>query len=225
MINGKKVTAIILAAGDSRRFGKKRNKIFEKIHGRSVLSYSLEVFDQNEYIDNIIVAIKENEKPIIDEIISEGEYRTNFQIVIGGSARSESVYNSLKATEAEIAIIHDGARPLIKSEYIDKCVESMERHRGVTMGVKSKDTIKITDEDGNVINSTDRANTWIIQTPQCFHRELLLAMHEKFKGEPVTDDCQLLEKGGHPIKVIEGDYTNIKVTTYDDCSIIKEFID
>lgn len=225
MINGKKVTAILLAAGDSRRFGKKRNKIFEKINGRAVLSYSLVVFDENEYIDNIIIAIKENEKEIIDDIISEGEYRSDIQVVIGGSARSESVYNSLKATDSEIVIIHDGARPLIKSEYIDKCVESMEEHVGVTMGVKSKDTIKITDEFGNVLTSTNRDHTWNIQTPQCFHRELLLEMHEKFKGDPVTDDCQFLEKGGYPIRVIEGDYTNIKVTTYDDCSIIKEFID
>ena len=145
-------------------------------------------------------------------------------MVVGGSSRKESVYNCLKETTADIVIIHDGARPAIKQNYIDKCIESMKEFKGVTIGVKSKDTIKITDENQVVVNTTVRANTWIVQTPQCFDRNILFIMHEKYKHDEVTDDCMLLEKEGYPIKIIEGDYTNIKITTYEDINIIKEFV-
>ena len=80
-------------------------------------------------------------------------------------------------------VIHDAARPLIKSEYIDKCIDEMRNYEGCTIGVKTKDTIKITNEDAEVINSTNRKNTWIIQTPQCFHRDILLQLHNKYMGK------------------------------------------
>lgn len=129
----------------------------------------------------------------------------------------ESVYNALKETSSDIVIIHDGARPNIKEEYIEKCLEQMQEFKGVTVAVKSKDTIKICDDNGVVIETTKRANTYLIQTPQCFERKTLLNLHEKFKGdEEITDDCMVLEKGGYKIKVVEGDYENIKVTTFDD---------
>ena len=100
----------------------------------------------------------------------------------------------------------------------------MSNFKGVTVGVKSKDTIKITDDNGFVTHTTKRSNTWIVQTPQCFDKRILLDLHEKYKEIEVTDDCMLLEKGDYKIKIIEGDYTNIKVTTYEDINIIKEFL-
>ena len=100
----------------------------------------------------------------------------------------------------------------------------MEEFQGVTVGVKSKDTIKITDENNIVIQTTKRSNTWIVQTPQCFERKILLEMHEKYKQEEVTDDCMLLEMNGYQLKVLESDYTNIKVTTYEDLGIVEQFL-
>ena len=157
-------------------------------------------------------------------IIKEQLLIKKIDIVFGGSTRQQSVYNSIKDTKADIVIIHDGARPAIKQEYISECIESMEDFKGATVGVKSKDTIKIADDNNIVTSTTKRSNTWIIQTPQCFDRKILLDMHEKFKSEEVTDDCMLLEKGEHKVKIIEGDYTNIKVTTAEDINIIKAFI-
>ena len=113
---------------------------------------------------------------------------------------------------------------MIKQEYINKCIESMDEFEGVTIGVKSKDTIKITDDNGIVISSTNRSNTWIVQTPQCFNRNTLLQMHKKYANEDATDDCGLLERDNYKIKMLEGDYTNIKITTYGDLNIAKEFI-
>lgn len=224
MIQSKTVTAVILVAGNSTRFGKNRNKNFELINGKSILSYSLNAFSKNEYIDNIIVVIKQDDRVAVEKIIKEESASKEIDIVIGGKSRQESVHNAIKRATSDIVIIHDGARPGIKQEYINKCIETMEEFKGVTIGVKSKDTIKITDDNGVVINSTKRSNTWIIQTPQCFDRNVLLDLHEKYKNEEVTDDCMLLEKGGYEVKVIEGDYTNIKVTTYEDISIMEEWL-
>ena len=224
MIDNKKVTAIILVAGNSTRYGQNRNKNLEIINERTVLSYSLKEFDNNQYIDNIIIAVKEDEMQRVEKIVKSENSRKNVNLVIGGNSRKESVYNCITATDSDIVIIHDGARPLIKKEYINKCIESMNQFDGVTIGVKSKDTIKITDDNGIVIDTTKRSNTWIIQTPQCFNRNVLLKMHEKYMNEEVTDDCGLLEMGNYKIKIIEGDYTNIKITTFGDLNIVKEFI-
>ena len=222
MINKKTVTAIVLVAGNSTRFGKNKNKNFEIINRKSILSYSLEAFDKNMYIDNIIVAIKECEMQEVQSIINRQPLTKNVDIIIGGNTRKQSVYNCIKNLNSDIVIIHDGARPLIKQDYITNCIENMKDFKGVTIGIKSKDTIKITDNNDIVIDTTNRSNTWLIQTPQCFDRSTLLDVHEKYKNDDVTDDCSLLEKDGYQIKVISGDYSNIKITTSEDLNIVKE---
>ena len=224
MIQSKTVTAVILVAGNSTRFGKNRNKNFELVNGKSILSYSINAFSKNDYIDNIIIVIRQEDREAVEKIIKQEKLGKEINIVIGGNSRQESVHNAIKHATSDIVIIHDGARPGVKQEYINKCIKMVEEFKGVTIGVKSKDTIKITDDDGVVINSTKRSNTWIIQTPQCFDRKVLLDLHERYKNEEVTDDCMLLEKGGYKVKVIEGDYTNIKVTTYEDISIMEEWL-
>ena len=224
MIKNEKVTAIILVAGNSTRYGKNKNKNFEVINEKTVLSYSLKEFDMNSYIDNIIIAVKETEIEEVENIVKKENLTKKVTLIIGGNSRKESVYNCITSTDADIVIIHDGARPLIQQEYINKCIENTEEFEGVTIGVKSKDTIKITDANDIVINTTNRSNTWIIQTPQCFNRKTLLKAHQRYTKEDATDDCALLEKDNHKIKIIEGDYTNIKVTTFGDLNIIKEFI-
>lgn len=224
MLNNKKITAIILVAGNSTRFGKTTNKNFEYINEKAVLSYSLEAFNKNKYIDDILITIRKDDSQIINEILQKEKVDKNVKVILGGTTRKESVHNSIKTTNSDIVIIHDGARPLIKQDYINKCIESMIDYKGATIGVKSKDTIKITNENNIVINTTKRENTWIIQTPQCFDRKTLLLLHEKYNNENVTDDCMLLEKDNYSVKVLEGDYTNIKITTQEDLNIIKEFI-
>ncbi len=220
MIDERTVTAVILVAGNSTRYGQNRNKNFEMLKGKTVLNYSLEAFDNNQYIDDIIIVAKEDEKEIVQKIVKEQNTRLEVKIVVGGNTRKESVYNAITETNSDIVIIHDGARPAIKQRYIDECIESMENMKGVTIGVKSKDTIKITDENNIVINTTKRSNTWIIQTPQCFDRKTLISAHEMNKDIDCTDDCMLLENLNEKVKIIEGDYTNIKITTYEDIEII-----
>ncbi len=224
MFKDKKVSAIILVAGDSTRYGMNRNKNFEIINDKPVFMYSVEMFDSNEYVDSIVVAAKESEFDIIKKYLDNYKISKHVDIVIGGKSRKDSVSNCINKCDSDFVIIHDGARPLIKKEYIDKCVESMELYKGVTVGVKSKDTIKITDKNNIVQETTRRDNTWLIQTPQCFDRNVLQEMHKKHTGDDVTDDCSLLEKDSYEIKIIPSDYTNVKITTSEDMDIIKRFI-
>ena len=219
----KSVTAIILVAGNSTRYGKNRNKNFEIIGGKTVLSYSLEAFDKNLYVDNIVVAIKECDFKEVKNIIDRQHLTKNVDIIIGGNSRKQSVYNCIKAINSDIVIIHDGARPLIKQDYITNCILNMKEFKGVTIGVKSKDTIKIADDNNIVLNTTNRNNTWIIQTPQCFEWTILKEMHERYLDD-VTDDCSLLERGGYQVKIIAGSYSNIKITTAGDLEIIKNYL-
>lgn len=219
----KSVTGIILVAGNSTRYGLDRNKNFELLDdNNTVLDYSLDVFFKSERIDDIIVVAREDEFLDVVSIIDKHGINKPISVTVGGNTRKNSVYNALIKTNSDIVIIHDGARPFIKEEYIDKCIESMEHFFGATIGVKAKDTIKICDNNGVVVNTTKRDNTWLIQTPQCFNRNVLLSTHIKYKNDnSVTDDCMLLEKAGFRVKVIEGDYSNIKLTTYDDMEYLK----
>ncbi len=221
----KSVTAIILVAGNSTRFGKNRNKNFEIIEGKEVLLYSLEKFNQNKLVDNIVIVCKKDEENLVQKIVSKITLNKEIQYVTGGATRQESVYNAITKTNSDIVIIHDGARPMIQDKFITECIEEMDNFKGVSIAVKSKDTIKITDDNGIVKETTLRKNTWVIQTPQCFERKILLEMHEKFMGdETVTDDCMLMERSGNEVKLICGEYSNIKVTTYDDVNLVEGYL-
>lgn len=225
MIDGKKVTAILLVAGNSTRYGQNRNKNFEKLNDKAVLLYSLRVFDENEWVDDILIAAKQEELQIVKTLVENDKPTKKVDLIVGGNSRKESVYYALKGTNSEIVMIHDGARPMIKQEYVTKCLENMKDFKGVSVGVKSKDTIKITNEEGIVVQTTKRSNTWLVQTPQCFDRKILLKMHETYEKEDVTDDCMLLEKGNYPIKMIEGNYTNLKITTFEDLGIVQNLME
>ena len=218
-----KVTGIILLAGNSTRYGK--NKNLERIDNKFVFLYSLDTFHNNNYIDDIILVVRESDSNLINDIIKEHNYTKSIKLVIGGSTRMESVYNALVKTNSDLVVIHDAARPMIKDEYISNCIESLSKYKGVITGVKVKDTIKITNDFGEIIESTNRINTYIGQTPQAFYKDLLLKLHLKYQKDlNITDDAMLLEKDGYKIKIINGDYTNIKITTPEDLTIAKVYI-
>ena len=221
----KDVSGIILVAGSSTRYGKGVNKNFEKIHGRSVLSYSLRVLMNHPKIQDLVLVIREEDFPIVQAILSQEELTKPLQIVVGGKTRQESVHHALIRTDSSYVLIHDGARPGLQESFIDSCLSFIPQYQGIIVGVKSKDTIKIVNSAGEIVSSTNRNHTWLAQTPQCFDRELLLRLHEKYKGEEgITDDAMLLEKEGIPVRMVEGDYKNIKITTIEDLEIAKRYL-
>ncbi len=221
----KKITGILLLAGNSTRYGENRNKNFELVNNKTVLSYSLDIFNNSQYITDIILVARQIDIDTVNSILVEEKYQKPIKIVIGGSSRQESVYNALRETDSDIVLIHDGARPCLKSRFIKELIDCMKEYKGATVGVKAKDTIKIVNENNEVVETTERKNTWLIQTPQCFDKKVLLEMHNKYKNnENITDDCMLLEIDKYKVKIIEGDYSNIKITTKDDITLVRNYL-
>lgn len=221
MTQKKKVAAILLAGGSGTRFGADKNKVYVEALGQPIFQYSLDVFAAHPRVDEIILVAKAGEEDFLARLTCAKHRR----VVTGGDTRQESVLHGLLATDADIVLIHDGARPLVKASYIDACLDAIESCSGASVAVRSKDTIKLADENGIVQMTTKRANTWLIQTPQCFDRKLLLEAHEAQKGNPeITDDCMLLELVGERVQLVEGDYTNIKVTTPEDLALVESFL-
>ena len=217
------ITGIILLAGNSTRYGK--NKNLELLNGKYVFLYSLDAFQKNSKISDIILVVRQKDRDIINKIVLSQNYSKNIKIVIGGATRSESVYNALINTNSKIVVIHDAARPLIKDKYINNIIEALNKYDGAITGVLVKDTIKIVNDAGEIIESTKRINTYLGQTPQAFDRELLLNLHIKYQNDlNITDDSMLLERENYKVKITEGDYTNIKITTPGDIIIAKEYL-
>lgn len=219
-----KITGIILIAGNSTRYGKNINKNLEMLNGKTVMEYSLDAFEENSYITDIFLVAKKKEIAIIEKIIKRKKTKKNIYMIEGGESRSESVYNAISKTTSDFVIIQDGARPFIKQSYINSCIENilLENIEGVAIAVKSKDTIKITNNNNIVLNSTNRDVSWLVQTPQCFKQNILLDCYRTTKDfTTITDDCMVLETNGYKIKLISGEYNNIKITTPEDFAIAK----
>ena len=208
----KKVTAILLAGGSATRFGGGLNKVYLPMDGKPVIHYSLEALDSHNEIDDIVVVIREGEEGLIGQPILKKPWK----IVYGGRTRSESVFNGLMATNSELVVIQDGARPFLKSYYITDCLNALDDYDGATVGIRSKDTVKIAFENQLISRTPVRTNTWLVQTPQCFKRDVLVECHMLYSGPEATDDCMLLEKQKKDVLIISGEDTNIKITTKSD---------
>lgn len=223
-------TAIILAAGKGRRMKTCINKQYLNLKGRPILSHTLEVFFACPDIDEIVLVISVEDVEICDKIVLKSlNYSKPLKIAFGGDERQNSVYNGLNHVDqnTDIIIIHDGARPFITTKDILKVLEGARNYGAVSLGVPIKETVKIIDNEGFVKNTPDRANVWITQTPQAFTPELIRQAHNIARINKIraTDDAMLVEYLGHSVKMIEGDYSNIKITTYEDLVLAESIID
>ena len=208
-------SVIITAGGTSSRYGKK-NKLLEKINGKTIIEYTVE-----QFLDFEEIIVCANEK-IIDELTKILPEKV--KIIKGGETRQESVYNGLQECTGKYVLIHDGARPLISKEIIEKVKEEVKVKNALTVAVKTVDTIKKADRNGKIIATIDRTNLYNIQTPQAFRIDLIQKAHKKLMGNDFTDDAGMLESMGYKVFVTEGEYRNIKLTTKDDLTYIKTFI-
>lgn len=218
---------LIPAAGVGRRMGSDRNKLLLKLLGKPLLVWTLLAAETAQSIDWIGIIGQEGDFPDFKEMIADLQLKTPLELIIGGQTRQESVYNGLEAlpTSAERVLIHDGARCLVTAELFDRCSEALKECRGFVAAIPVKDTIKIVDRNLYIKDTPDRSNLWAAQTPQGFEVQLLKDCHNKGRklGWKVTDDAALLEKCAYPVKIVEGEETNLKVTTPVDLAIA-EFI-
>ena len=208
-----KFAVVVTAGGSSARYGK--NKLLEKIDNKEVILHSIEAFLPFNPTQIVVSASKEFE-PVLKELLNNNNL-SFVQIVIGGATRQASVYNALKACdEPDIVAIHDAARPLIKKEDIEKCLNKAIETKAAIVGVKAVDTIKQTDNNNKITSTPDRNHLWYVQTPQIFDYKIVMQAHKKFEGQGFSDDAGLVEANGKDVYITEGSYSNIKITTKKD---------
>lgn len=214
---------VIVAAGTGSRMNMGINKQFIKLEGKEIIYYTIEKFYRNENIEDIVVVVKEEEAEFFRKEILDKYNFKNIKIAYGGKERQDSVYNGLKSLDknCNIVLIHDGARPFVSDKIINKSIEEAKENKAVVVGVPVKDTIKVIDNDNNIVDTPNRSLLWAVQTPQTFEYNLLIksyedAFKENFYG---TDDAMLVERIGYKVKMVEGSYNNIKITTQEDLNL------
>lgn len=224
------ITAIIPAAGMGSRMKSNKNKVYLKLKGKPILYYTLKNFVYSSFVEEVILVLKEREFTYCTENVLNLFDRKieKIKMVKGGLTRKDSVYNGIKkvSDKTDHVIIHDGARPLITPEIINNIIGTLESEDAVTTGVNLKDTVKIKDNNNYVVKTINRNNLSIIQTPQAFSYKLIKEAHQKqLFDKNITDDAGLVEMLNHKVKIIEGSYDNIKVTTPIDITIAEEILE
>ena len=212
-------SAIILAAGKGTRTGLEYNKVFTKIHGKKVLDYSIDFFEEFADCKEIVLVCSASDFNYIYD-----QYRGRVKrIIIGGETRQESVYKGLNVATYEYVLVHDSARPHINPAKIKNLVENVELTKASTLAVFATDTVVIS--NGNRLGKRlDRNSVLMLQTPQAFDRLLILEAHEKAidVGYTATDDTDLITRFTEVVpSYIEGDYRSIKLTTKEDIEFLK----
>lgn len=201
----------------------KDSKLLLKINGKTVLERSVNAFLNISDVDEVIVVAREKDIPAFSDILTDE--RVSF--VVGGDTRQQSVMNAVDVIDdCELIIIHDGARPLIKSEDIENTIRAAKENKAAAVGVFVKDTVKVVDKNGFVVSTPDRSTLFAVQTPQIFDFELYrnAAQNAREKGFNFTDDCQLIESFNQKVKTVVGSYSNIKITTPDDIVLAENLL-
>lgn len=229
-----KCTAIVLSGGNGSRMKSDIPKQYLQILGKPILFYSLNAFEKSSVDEIIIVASDEYIDFCRNEIVEKYDISKVTKIVPGGAQRYLSVYEGLKAAEgSKYVLVHDGARPLIEPDVINASIDTVKKHLACVVGMPLKDTIKKIGKNGFVEDTPERKLYWQVQTPQSFSYEILMNAYanlfkdiEEGKAVPtITDDAMIVEySNAAKIKIIEGEYSNIKVTTPEDMVICEALL-
>ena len=233
----KKCTAIILAAGQGKRMGGKVQKQYLELLGHPILYYSLAAFQDSPLIDSMLLVTGAAEIPYVQQEIVEKYHFSKVRAVVeGGTERYASVWKGLQALENELTeeekdgyvFIHDGVRPFVHEEILSRAFDAVEKYHACVVGMPSKDTVKLADEEGFVAVTPARSLVWSIQTPQVFDFRLAYqayAQLERSGRSDVTDDAMIVEAFTETkVRLVEGSYENIKITTPEDLKIAEAFL-
>lgn len=225
--------AIILAGGKGSRMKSSVPKQFMQLCGKPMICHSIEAFEKNSNIDSIIIVTAKDYKDYIKELIQINGYKKVKQITEGGAERYDSVYSGICAidniTASDYIFIHDGARPCITQNVINKCCEEVKEYTACVAAVPVKDTIKVAGNDNKAVKTPDRSLLWQVQTPQVFRADIIKNAYDKLYEDSdkstITDDAMVAERYMNmSVRLTMSEYTNIKVTTPEDVSIAEIFI-
>lgn len=235
-----KTIAIIPAAGAGTRIKSDIKKQYLGLDGKPILAYTLQAITRSKLIDEIVIVVAPGDQQYCtEEVIKPYNFPVDINFADGGKTRQESVFNGLKSIsgDCELVLIHDGVRPFVEKELIENLLTAAEHFGAATAAVPVKDTIKVVDEDDFVVNTPSRKSLWATQTPQVFRYEIIKEAHQKGKNTEdigssatvertalsvtalatsATDDAVLVERLGYKVKIVRGNYQNIKITTPDD---------
>ena len=219
------VAAVIAAAGSGTRMGADIPKQFMEVGSKPVLAYTLEKFQNNPRISEIVIVTREDSIVLCKDIADIWGISKVSVITEGGATRQESVVKGISQLSRSdgYVLIHDGARPLISDSAIDKCIDSVIENKAAAVGVRMKDTVKYSDNGKFITKTVDRSRLWLIQTPQAFDIQLISDCHKKAvsEGFEATDDCMLAEHYGIDVALVEGEYENIKITSPADIYVME----
>ena len=227
------VTAIFPAAGKGKRMQAGMNKVLVELEGMPILVRTLARFSRCQAVDRLVVVVAAHEADFVTDMLtgSDREFGLKpWQVTAGGSERQYSVWNGIQAVQGaaddDIILVHDAARPLVSEKTILETIRVAEAKGAAIAAVPAKNTIKLCNAAGEVVETPDRSRLWEVQTPQGFRRDILVranqqAMAESFLG---TDDASLVERLGQKVFIVESDYRNIKLTTPEDMVIAKAFL-
>lgn len=233
----KDCTAIVLSAGQGKRMGTSVQKQYIELQGKPIIYYTLSVFQKSEIIDDIILVVgKDQLKYVQEEIVRKYHFTKVKTVVEGGHERYASVWQGLKAREYDkyyeniqdgYVFIHDGARPFVDEEMLERAYDTVRKYKACVAGVPSKDTIKLINEEQFAVTTPEREYVWAVQTPQVFEKTLIFEAYARLMEEEcvhVTDDAMVVEQMMRlPVKLFEGSYENIKITTPEDLDIARIF--
>ena len=214
-----KFSVIIPAGGTSSRYGN-TNKLLEKIKDKTVIEETVSKFVDFDEITEIIIPANASITDELKELLTNPK----INIIGGGNTRQKSVYNALQVVNNDYVLIHDGARPLIRKDTIDYVLKAVLDKQAVSVMTKTTDTIKEVDKEGRIIRTIDRSKLYNTQTPQAFKTSIIKEAHDKLRDGNFTDDSSMLEYLGVPVYIVNGSYTNIKITIKSDLDFARLYI-
>lgn len=221
--------AVILAGGSGTRLGGALPKQFLEVDGKEIIAYTIEAFERNPHIDEIVIVSNPNYIEKMREIVSRNRFVKVRKILEGGKERYDSSLAAINAYSgsSDVLLLHDGVRPMVSQRIIDDCVAAMARYDAVGVAVRTTDTIVQVDERGCIVATPARSTLRNMQTPQCFRLGVIRQAYEKALLDPAfvtTDDCGVVAKylPDVPVFIVEGDTTNIKVTYKEDMALMSQ---
>ena len=228
----KKCTAIVLSAGQGKRMGTAIQKQYIELSGKPIIFYTLDAFQKSAIIDDIVLVVGEGQENWVrDEIVEKYQLTKVRSIIPGGKERYDSVYAGLCACSeipCDYVFIHDGARPFITEEMLERGLERTRKTGACVLGMPSKDTVKLADKNAFVESTPERNYVWTVQTPQIFLYSLIKTAHDKIRRKDmsnITDDAMVIEQEtGVKVALAKGSYQNIKITTPEDLWIAEAFL-
>ena len=241
----KRCTAVILAAGSGSRMKSGTPKQFMPLLGKPLICYALQAVEESDIIDDCILVTGARDLAwVSEEIVRKYHYHKVDTVIAGGDERYASVASAMRLIRSEdmavpnrdgYVFVHDGARPFLTEKILRDTFEAVQKYGACVSAVRSKDTVKIADEEGFVKETPDRNYIWNMHTPQVFEAKLITeayaALEEnlqelKQKGIHITDDAMVVEYfTNHRVKLVEGSYENMKVTTPEDFAVAERILD